>query len=278
MNTATAEIKNQAGPRLSTGLKYIFQTYQGPGGEMFTDYKDHGGVLSADYRLTPITTLTPSVSFNRRQFQHEEADDSKDYKSYGGSIGISQQLFTRLTGSINGGYVQRDYDQSGIPKEKSATYGAGLAARLTEFSKLDINYQHDIKDTFYALDNSVLLANSPFLLNEAIATLVSTNYRYIETDRIVSNLAYNLTDKDTVNVGFTYLWANSGTENLLPGSPVQDEDLDEKTYTVGLGYSRKLTKWVSLDLNSVYGSRKSNLRGDYDYKSYGGGASLNIAF
>ncbi|MBI4706573.1 MAG: outer membrane beta-barrel protein [Candidatus Omnitrophica bacterium] len=279
MNVATASLKKQFGNRLSSGLDYSFTKFNGPSGTQDSDYDENAGVWKSDFRLSPVTTLNPSFTYRAREFTYDSlVKDKKNYNAYEFTLGISQQLLKRLTASLNGGYTQRSYKAGG--DEKVATYGAGLAARLTNFSNLRMDYQHSVQDTFYGLDQetTTVFANSPFLNNENIATLIDSEYRSIIADRITSNLNLRLTDKDIVDIGFLYLWSNSSSSNGVNASTVNDGNLKEETYSVGLGYSHYITKWVSLGVNSAYGSRRSKTRGNYDYKSFGGAINLNVSF
>jgi hypothetical protein len=279
MNVATASLKKQFGNRLSSGLDYSFTMFNGPSGTQNSDFNENAGVWKSDFRLSPVTTLNPSFTYRAREFTYDNlVKDKKNYDAYEFVLGISQQLLKHLTASLNGGYTQRSYKTG--DNEEVATYGAGLAARLTNFSNLRMDYQHSIEDTFYGLDQetTTVFANSPFLNNENIATLIDSEYRSIITDRITSNLNLRLTDKDIVDIGFLYLWSNSSSSNGVSNSTMNDENLKEETYSVGLGYSHYITKWVSLGVNSAYGSRKSKARGNYNYKSFGGAVNLNVSF
>lgn len=278
LNTARATLAKQLTSRLSTKLAGSESRYKGPSSDRYADYTDNGINLDMDYRLSPLTTLVPQFNWHKRNFNRSEGSDidSKNYTSWGASLGVGRRITPRLSASVNGGYTRVEYK---IDSHSDAiTYGAGMNLKLTNFSMLNIDYQHSLEDTFYPLNTDTLQSGSPFLNDETIASLIPTDYRNVTTDRIVANLSFRPTDKDTFDVGFTYLWTNTGSENSLPGNPNRTDNLEEETYTVGFGYSHKIMKWVSLTARAAYGSRKSNMRSGYDYKSYGGGLNLDISF
>ncbi|MBU1727236.1 MAG: hypothetical protein KJ880_06375 [Candidatus Omnitrophica bacterium] len=274
-NTADISLAKQLNNRASTNLRYAYQTYKGPSSDRYADYNDQGISLDMSYRLSPLTTLTPDFQYHHRRFRNDNVYSGlKDYDSYSGQIAISRMLTSRVSASINGGYTQRDYKEG--TSGSGALYGAGMNARLTNFSQLSLNYQHAILDTFNPLEKKTLQTDSPFLNNEIIASQLRSDYRQVISDRIVTNLNYKLTEKDIFDLGFTYSWNWSGSSNILPGS-ANNQDLDEEAYTIGLGYSRKILKWVSLSARGAYGSKKTN-SGSYYYKAFGGGLGLDIAF
>ncbi|MCX5707233.1 MAG: outer membrane beta-barrel protein [Candidatus Omnitrophica bacterium] len=265
-NTVGASIAQQLNSRVSTGLKYAYETYRGPSSDIYSDYDDEGVTWDMSYRLSPLTTLTPNFDYHLRKFRtaNDYYSIKKDYNSYSGQLSISQVLTPRISASVNGGYTDREYriGDSG----SGATYGTGLSARLTNFSELKFDYQHAIIDTFNPLDKETLQSGSDFLNNESIASHLSSEYRQLTTDRITTNLNYKLTDKDIFDFGFTYSWNLGKSADLVTNAATQE--LREESYTIGLGYSRKLLKWASL-----------SVRGDsYCYKSFGGGLGIDISF
>lgn len=274
-NTVGASIAQQLNSRASTGLNYAFETYRGPSSDIYSNYSDQGVTWDMSYRLSPLTTLTPNFEYHLRNFRHgTDYSDKKDYNSYSGQLTISQVLTPRISASLNGGYTDREYKigDSG----SGATYGAGLGARLSNFSELKFDYQHAIMDTFNPLDKETLQSGSDFLNNENIASHLSSEYRQLTTDRITTNLNYKLTDKDIFDLGFTYSWSLGKSSDIVTSTI---GELREESYTIGLGYSRKLLKWVSLSVRGAYGGKKSNNNNDdYIYKSFGGGLGIDISF
>lgn len=265
-------MKHQFDPRLAVTLegdKEKYDTHIKGGSSLFSDYDENGGKVTVDYKLSPLTAL--SIGFIYADRDYNDVSE-KDYKSFGESLGVSRKLTPRATIGANVGYTDRDYEIGESAKE--LTYGSNLNVILSSFSTLNIDYKHQLQDTFYPKDPNILW--NAFATDDTLSNLLNENYRYMETDRIGANLIYHLTDKDTLDMAGAYIKSKSGQDLGALVSTDLQEKLKERNYYGGLGFSHKFTSWFSLGLKGTYGVRTSNVREKYDYYTASGGASLSF--
>jgi hypothetical protein len=271
LNISQVMIKHQLDPLWSVaviGDKEKYDTHIKEGSDGYSDYDQLDGQVVLDYKMTPATTLTYSGKWARRDYKDIS---EKSYKSVGGEVAIAQRITPRISIGGNGGYVKRDY--TGSDDVREITYGANFNAIVSPLSTLRVTYDHNIQDTFYPKDPTVL--KNVFGIDDTLVNLLDENYKFVETDRVGVTLDYRMTDKDTLNIGGAYITSDSGSR-LSTVSTASPDRLKEKNYYGGLGYSHKFTSWMALDIKGTYGVRNSNDRNKYDYYTASGGMSLSF--
>jgi hypothetical protein len=265
-------LKQQLSPRLAlalSGTRDKYDTKVKEGDDKFFKYRDTGGSFDIEEQLSLATTVGITGKYHKRNYPEVK---EKAYDSWEGDLKIVQQIMPRLSFGVSGGYTKRNYDV-GSPV-KAVVYGSTLNYTLSNFSTLGITYTHDLQDTFYPQDKTIL--NNPFPYDEVNTNLLNENYKYVKNDRCGLNFNYNFTERDSVSLGGEYIISSSGGDLGSLVSKALQAKLKERAYYGGLGYSHRFTSWCSFDIKGTYGVRNSNVRNKYDYYTTSGG--LNVSF
>jgi len=265
-------IKHQLDPQLAISLagnQEKYETHIKDGVEGFTDYHQYGGKFIVDNKFTPSTTASLTGIYAKRTFNDFVG---KDYKSWTGTLSVSQKLNPRITVGAYGGYTGRDYKI--YQNAQEMVYGSDFNFILSNLSTFRISYSHGLQDTFYPKDTTLL--KNHFDTDETLENLLPDNYRYFETDHIAANLTYHFTDKDTIDIGGAYMSSHSGQDQPFVMNLVDRRYLKERAYYSGLSYSHKFTPWLAFDVKGSYGARVSKAREKYDYYTASSGMSLSF--
>ncbi len=269
LNTTSVSLKKQFGSRLITSFGYSKEDYNDPSSDLFSDYKNNMSSLGIDYRFSSKFTGTLGFSTGNKDFGKTGL---KDYDVRNYSIGLRRRVGSKLTISGNVGHTSRDYE-SGSDFD-SYTYGLGLKQVTGKRSTLDISYAHTVEDTFYSQPTP----ESLYARNISILSNIDRYYKYMTVQRLGGTWIYNLSEKNSLSFGAAYQTSKANTKASLYniGQTATLKKLSEDEYTLGVGYTRRFTKYFATTLKYVYGSRDSNVRGNYDYNFVS--LDMNLSF
>jgi hypothetical protein len=261
-NTATASLKHQFSPRLTSEVFYTNSFYDSGTTETYDKYEDDIYGIGIDYRLSRKMNARLDLSQGERDFDKTEAN-VKNYDIQTANLGINYDLTKRTTMGVSVGYSERDYSIRETDDTEDIIYGASLTSRLTNFSTLRLDYSYSVLDTYNYPDPLGFI--TPFNRQIDVATGLDQQYKYIDVNRVGASLLYNLGERDTINLTGVYMKSEASAHLGLGDTIRRNNNLDEEAYLASLGYAHKFTRWLSLGTTVSYGNRKSNIRNDYDY-------------
>lgn len=272
METAKAEVTHKFSDILRGNLDYTFQFFNDRSSEAPSfknqSFWDNSFGTSLDYEVTDRITLIPSFRWSIRDFDQIEG---KDYWQISTQLGASYELGpqTILRGHV--GWNRREFDFGSDQVDHSIIWGVGLTQNISRTVVWSAEYNHSVADTF----------DTGFLNREtAEATTLDNldrNFRLLTIDRINTDIKYYLNEKSSVRTFGAFQWVSADAEN----NALRTVSNDETAMEIGVGYQYRLNRYISLDVNYVFGRRFStddtgSGRNNYTYHKAGGGLSIQI--
>ncbi len=270
LETAQAQISHRISDKLSGSIIDLFQYYDDPTASDVTvdqmDFKDNGIRSLLDYSVTDKLTLSPSFTWNIRNFTEALR---RDYKQYLPSLAAAYELGPKTVLGASIGWAYRNFTKGSTIS--SLVYGASLTHTMGKKIVWGLNYSRSLQDTFNT--DFVLRQDNPEAGN---LDTFDTNFRVLRVDRIGTTGSYFFNEKNSLSAFLDAQFVNSDIDDNVTTGRKNDEKLLE----TGTRYTYRLTRYMSFDIGYTFGRRFSAMnppgRSEYTFHKVTGG--VNISF
>lgn len=280
LETLTGQVRHRLGPKLTATAADSLQWYkdQADNNALNNEFLDNGVSGGLTYDATADLSVGPSFSWNIRDFENR---NTKDYWQMVPNFNVSYRLGpkTRLTGNF--GWAYRRFDKRGVlgsgRSESELVYGVTASHLLGRKFVWSVSYAKSLQDTF---DTSFVFKDSP---EATTLDNLDTDFRMLKSHRVGSSVTYHFNERNSLGG-----WADL---SLLDGAAADDiatsggrtAKNDEKSIEMGLKYSYRINRYISLDLLYSFGRRftaaRNNVstdRAEYSVNKLSGGVNLTI--
>jgi hypothetical protein len=206
--------------------------------------KVFGGVT---YKVTPKTRTLLEAFYGQWTIEPNSATQPEvgEVNTAGGSIGVTGQLFTRLTGTAKVG-IQTVWDESAAADATEPTGEISFSAPITEKISANLGYRHGVSVS----PQGTTLADDP---SRRVA-LVFTQ------DSLSAGVTGRFGAAHPLTIGITGSY-------ILNGYASSGVIRDSEFYRIGLNTSYQVKLWMSVGASYEYGARSASgsSNSDYDY-------------
>jgi len=272
LNTVGIQFKKQFTSKISGKIGYSYQYLDYPGTQ-WSDYNKNKISAGLSFVMGPRTNFGVNLDYVIKDFEYPAGgNDLKDFTSFGVKLDIERKVGTKSTFGIYGGFISKNYDKvNPSPGDKRASessdefinYGLYFSLPATAKTSFKIYYDKGVQDTYYIYPGEVIIPPGSSTIN-----VIESTYRDVETDRVGLSVVHKFGEKTRGSLHIAYAKNKAGIEKLLPGSPPPNKPLDESIFEVGTSLDYIIMKNLKFAIGYTYGSRDSEVRGDYTYNKF----------
>lgn len=284
LETLTAQVRHRLSTKLTATVSDTFQWYKDRNKveeRVNNEFVDNGVSGGLTYDATSDLSVSPSFMWNVRDFKER---DTKDYWQILPNLNTSYRLGPKTTFAGNFGWALRRFDTKGGPPylfsgrtESELVYGATVSHLLSRKLVWSLSYAKSLQDTF---DTSFVLKDSP---EATTLDNLDPDFRVLKSHRIGSAVTYHFNERNSLGGwgDFSFLEGDAGDDVATTGGRTAKNN--EKSMEIGVKYSYRINRYISLDALYSFGRRFStennNVTSDrapYTFHKVTGGVSLTV--
>jgi hypothetical protein len=229
-NAASAAVSYQFADRLQAQVEYTRTNWNF---EDYNTYRERDEDLiatSVHYRFLPKTSVF--IEYDFRNIVYEEKTDRLDSKVYNPLLGLKWDISERTTGTVKGGYLQKEFEDPNKDNISTWSAFADLTHAFSDRSSFKVLGMRDVNES----------------------NVQGTNY-YVRTEAFAEythKLLYNLSAVARASYGI-----DDYSNAIAP-----DPDRHDQRTLGGVGLKYQMRSWLDFALNFNHLDRDSNV--DYN--------------
>ncbi|HXV27985.1 MAG TPA: hypothetical protein VD913_03375 [bacterium] len=273
LESLAVQLQHEFTDKLSANTQYTFQyfndgTKSDSGTTRENDFADNGVSGAIDYDITDRIMVSPSFSWNIRDFKRVR---QKDYWQISPVLATTVKLFPKTTVGGHLGWAFRQF-REGDNHESELIYGSVLNHRMGRKFVWSVEYDKRLSDTY----------DTDFIYREDAETITldnfDRNFRVLKNHRIGTTANYYFTEKLNMGIFGDFQFISTDiNDNVITG-----KKNNEKTMEIGTSIAYRINRYFSLNLLYSFGRRFSAndeeafTRRDYTFHKVTGGLSMEI--
>jgi polysaccharide biosynthesis protein VpsM len=177
-NTAGAGVEMRVGPKLRVAVDYtnLLLNYAVDARNGFRDRTDDTVGGTVYFKFLPKTSAL--LEYNVTSVKFDDPDPAfgnvkLDSKVQRGYLGLTWDITSRSQGTLKGGYVRKDFKESGLEDFKGGIVWAGLSHQLTTRTSVRLDGERDVRESNVGTQTYYISNGGHLTLDHQIHSTVS---------------------------------------------------------------------------------------------------------